>query len=137
MALLFYTLYGFAIIFFAGWWFVWLLHLLAIFNGKMKLHKKKALPPLEVPLPGVSIIKPLTGGGSKPLQQPRVILHYELSTDKSGKRDMFENNGKHGHVVLGSAHTAGKDSEIARRGFGEGGEVLSALRAEIVAACCR
>ncbi|KAL1485149.1 hypothetical protein MTO96_048403 [Rhipicephalus appendiculatus] len=33
MALLFYTLYGFAIIFFAGWWFVWLLHLLAIFNG--------------------------------------------------------------------------------------------------------
>lgn len=61
MALLFYTLYGFAIIFFAGWWFVWLLHLLAIFNGKMKLHKKKALPPLEVPLPGVSIIKPLTG----------------------------------------------------------------------------
>lgn len=61
MALLFYTLYGFAIIFFAGWWFVWLLHLLAIFNGKMKLHKKKALPPLEVPLPGVSIVKPLTG----------------------------------------------------------------------------
>lgn len=33
MALLFYTLYGFAIFFFAGWWFVWLLHLLAIFNG--------------------------------------------------------------------------------------------------------
>lgn len=62
MALLFYTLYGFAIIFFAGWWFVWLLHLMAIFNGKMKLHKKKTLsPPLEVPLPGVSIIKPLTG----------------------------------------------------------------------------
>ncbi|RWS07297.1 ceramide glucosyltransferase-like protein [Dinothrombium tinctorium] len=61
MALVIYSLYGFAIFFFAGWLFVWLMHLMAIFNGKMKLHKKtQALNP-EIPLPGVSIIKPLVG----------------------------------------------------------------------------
>ncbi|XP_015922747.1 ceramide glucosyltransferase isoform X2 [Parasteatoda tepidariorum] len=59
--LLFYTLYGFAIFIFGGWCFVWMLHLIAILNGKLKLHKKSQLPSPEVPLPGVSILKPLTG----------------------------------------------------------------------------
>ncbi|EEC00850.1 ceramide glucosyltransferase, putative [Ixodes scapularis] len=65
MALLFYTLYGFAVFFFAGWWVVWLLHLLAIFNGTMAHTQKKITQreykPSHFPLPGVSIIKPLTG----------------------------------------------------------------------------
>ncbi|GIY78796.1 ceramide glucosyltransferase-B [Caerostris extrusa] len=61
MVLLFYTLYGFAIFFFGGWCFVWLLHIIAILNGKLKLHRKPQLPSPEVPLPGVSILKPLTG----------------------------------------------------------------------------
>ncbi|GFY60049.1 ceramide glucosyltransferase [Trichonephila inaurata madagascariensis] len=61
MVLLFYTLYGFAIFFFGGWCFVWLLHIIAIINGKLKLHRKPQLPSPEVPLPGVSILKPLTG----------------------------------------------------------------------------
>ncbi|XP_015789939.1 ceramide glucosyltransferase [Tetranychus urticae] len=60
MGLLIYTLYGFAIFFFSGWIFIWLVHFLAIFNGKMKLHKKINVP-AETPLPGVSIIKPLVG----------------------------------------------------------------------------
>lgn len=61
MVLLFYTLYGFAIFFFGGWCFVWFLHVIAIFNGKLKLHRKPQMPSLETPLPGVSILKPLTG----------------------------------------------------------------------------
>jgi ceramide glucosyltransferase len=57
-----YCLYGFAIFFFCGWIFVWIMHLMAIFNGKRKLYKKHELTnPSETPLPGVSIIKPLVG----------------------------------------------------------------------------
>ncbi|RWS28953.1 ceramide glucosyltransferase-like protein [Leptotrombidium deliense] len=61
MPLLIYTLYGFAVFFFAGWLFVWLMHLMAIFNGKFKLHKKSSIVNIESALPGVSIIKPLVG----------------------------------------------------------------------------
>ncbi|XP_076347756.1 ceramide glucosyltransferase-like isoform X5 [Tachypleus tridentatus] len=61
MAFLFYTLFGFAIFFFGGWCFVWLMHLMAIFNAKLKLHKKRQHTQPEEPLPGVSIIKPLVG----------------------------------------------------------------------------
>lgn len=38
-----------------------------LFNSKYKLHKKAVLPN-EVPLPGVSIIKPLVGIDSNLLQ---------------------------------------------------------------------
>ncbi|XP_076353090.1 ceramide glucosyltransferase-like isoform X1 [Tachypleus tridentatus] len=61
MAVVFYTLFGIAIFFFGGWCFVWLMHLIAIFNAKLKLHKKIQLISPEEPLPGVSIIKPLVG----------------------------------------------------------------------------
>lgn len=37
------------------------MHLMAIVSGKIKFHKKIAEPSLEVPLPGVSILKPLLG----------------------------------------------------------------------------
>lgn len=47
----------------AGWLFVWLMHLMAIVNAKLKLHRKRpqAVADIEKPLPGVSILKPLVG----------------------------------------------------------------------------
>lgn len=61
MAVLYYTVFGLAVVIFAGWCFVWLMHLMAIFCGKLRLHKKIQMPSGEVPLPGVSILKPLVG----------------------------------------------------------------------------
>ncbi|KAL1492382.1 hypothetical protein ABEB36_010635 [Hypothenemus hampei] len=61
MAPMIYTLYGFAIFFFIFWCSMWLLHLIAIFYGKFRLHKKIQDPPLDEPCPGVSILKPLMG----------------------------------------------------------------------------
>ncbi|XP_060516382.1 ceramide glucosyltransferase [Cylas formicarius] len=61
MAPMIYTLYGFAIFFFIFWCAMWLLHLIAIFYGKYRLHKKNQMIPPEEPYPGVSIIKPLMG----------------------------------------------------------------------------
>lgn len=54
-----YTLYGFAIFFFIFWCAMWLLHLIAIFYGKYRLHNKAA--PSDLPFPGVSVLKPLMG----------------------------------------------------------------------------
>ncbi|CAG2117675.1 unnamed protein product, partial [Medioppia subpectinata] len=57
-----YCLYGLAVFFVGGWLFVWIMHLMAIFNGKRKLYKKcEVKGGTETPLPGVSIIKPLVG----------------------------------------------------------------------------
>ncbi|XP_045482619.1 ceramide glucosyltransferase-B [Harmonia axyridis] len=56
-----YTLYGFAIFFFIHWFAMWLLHILAIFYGKFKLHRKLPQPAPDEPYPGVSILKPLMG----------------------------------------------------------------------------
>ncbi|PSN47867.1 Ceramide glucosyltransferase [Blattella germanica] len=61
MAPMIYTLYGFAIFFFVFWCGKWLVHLLAIFYGKWKLHKKVSQQVCETPYPGVSILKPLMG----------------------------------------------------------------------------
>ncbi|CAG9759458.1 unnamed protein product [Ceutorhynchus assimilis] len=61
MAPMIYTLYGFAIFFFAFWCALWLLHLIAILYGKYKLHKKIPETLADEPLPGVSILKPLMG----------------------------------------------------------------------------
>ncbi|CAG2161909.1 unnamed protein product, partial [Oppiella nova] len=56
------SLYALAVFFVSGWLFVWVMHLMAIFNGKRKLHKKvEVIGVSETPLPGVSIIKPLVG----------------------------------------------------------------------------
>lgn len=58
---IYYGFFYFAILaFWSGQWFV---HLLAIVYGKYKLHNKSYnnKVPREEPLPGVSIIKPLTG----------------------------------------------------------------------------
>ncbi|KAJ8985845.1 hypothetical protein NQ317_006216 [Molorchus minor] len=61
MAPMIYTLYGFAIFFFVFWCGMWILHCIAIFYGKYRLHKKvKPLLPDE-PCPGVTILKPLMG----------------------------------------------------------------------------
>lgn len=50
---------------FAAWCFQWLIHVVAIIYGWIKLHRhvdqSPALPLQEDPLPGVSILKPLTG----------------------------------------------------------------------------
>jgi ceramide glucosyltransferase len=52
--------FGLAVLIFAGWCFQWYVHLLAILYGKWKLHRKTATLSPEC-LPGVSILKPLTG----------------------------------------------------------------------------
>ncbi|XP_022915093.1 ceramide glucosyltransferase [Onthophagus taurus] len=56
-----YTLYGFAIFFFIYWCAMWLIHLVAIFYGKYRLHQKVVQLDSETPYAGVSIIKPLMG----------------------------------------------------------------------------
>ncbi|KAF7287009.1 ceramide glucosyltransferase [Rhynchophorus ferrugineus] len=61
MALMIYSLYGFAIFFFVFWCAMWLLHLIAIFYGKYRLHKKVEDKPSDEAYPGVSILKPLMG----------------------------------------------------------------------------
>ncbi|XP_067640467.1 ceramide glucosyltransferase [Eurosta solidaginis] len=56
------SLSGFAICLLVFWCGTWCVHLLAIFYGKLKLHKKSVSScPNEIPLPGVSILKPLMG----------------------------------------------------------------------------
>ncbi|XP_030756030.1 ceramide glucosyltransferase [Sitophilus oryzae] len=61
MALMIYTLYGFAIFFFVFWSVMWLLHLIAIFYGKYRLHKKVEDKQGDDCYPGISILKPLMG----------------------------------------------------------------------------
>ncbi|XP_071453422.1 ceramide glucosyltransferase [Hetaerina americana] len=61
MAPMLYSLYGFAIFFFIFWCGKWVVHLIALFYGRVKLHKKIIQHPVEVPYPGVSILKPLMG----------------------------------------------------------------------------
>uniref|UniRef100_A0A6V7JEM1 ceramide glucosyltransferase n=1 Tax=Bracon brevicornis TaxID=1563983 RepID=A0A6V7JEM1_9HYME len=58
-----YTLYGFAIFFMVFWVCLWIVHILALIAARWKLHRKAPQVPnsYEVPLPGVSIIKPLMG----------------------------------------------------------------------------
>ncbi|XP_013397039.1 ceramide glucosyltransferase-B isoform X2 [Lingula anatina] len=55
-----YTIAGLAIFFFGVWCFLWSFHIVAIIYGKYKLYRKI---PAVLPdsLPGVSILKPLTG----------------------------------------------------------------------------
>lgn len=66
-------LYGLSVFIVSGWIFVWCLHVTAILNAKLNLHKKPTVPPSAPPttgstviavdtdLPGVSVIKPLVG----------------------------------------------------------------------------
>lgn len=61
MSPMIYTLYGFAIFFFIFWCGKWIVHVLAITYGRLKLHRKVSVEPKEVPLPSVSILKPLMG----------------------------------------------------------------------------
>lgn len=62
MAPMIYTLYGFAIFFFAFWCAILLLHLVAICYGKYRLHHKvQTIVSDEPAYPGVSILKPLMG----------------------------------------------------------------------------
>ncbi|KAH9517963.1 hypothetical protein DERF_008574 [Dermatophagoides farinae] len=55
-AVCYYILTGIAIIIICGWIFVWFMHFLALFHGKIDTDSIK-----EMSLPGVSIIKPLVG----------------------------------------------------------------------------
>ncbi|KAJ8955321.1 hypothetical protein NQ318_003414 [Aromia moschata] len=61
MAPMIYTLYGFAIFFFVFWCSMWILHCIAIFYGKYRLHKKVKPFSADEPYPGVTILKPLMG----------------------------------------------------------------------------
>lgn len=60
MSLIIYS-NGFAVIVLIYWCGQWLMHILGISHGKWKLHRKIKKWPLELPLPGVSILKPLLG----------------------------------------------------------------------------
>ncbi|CAH0383655.1 unnamed protein product [Bemisia tabaci] len=55
------TLFGFAVFFIIFWCGQWILHLTAIIYGKCKFHKKVNVLASDVPYPGVTILKPLTG----------------------------------------------------------------------------
>lgn len=62
MSSMIYTLYGFAIFFIVFWLGMWCVHILALITARCKLHRKSTVPTsYEVPLQGVSIIKPLMG----------------------------------------------------------------------------
>ncbi|KAB0800941.1 hypothetical protein PPYR_05295 [Photinus pyralis] len=61
MAPMIYTLYGFAIFFFVFWCALWIVHLIAIFYGKYRLHSKFTSQPSDTCYFGVSILKPLMG----------------------------------------------------------------------------
>lgn len=56
------VLFGCAIFFIIYWFVMWFMHIIAVMVGRLKLHKKvNQMPIYEVPLPGVSILKPLMG----------------------------------------------------------------------------
>lgn len=55
------VIYAVTIFFVGGWLFVWTMHLMAILNAKLKLHRKVSELSPETPFPGVSILKPLVG----------------------------------------------------------------------------
>jgi ceramide glucosyltransferase len=56
-----YPSYVFALFFIIFWFAMWLLHLIAIFYGKYRLHNKVGNLPPDEPCRGVSILKPLMG----------------------------------------------------------------------------
>jgi len=58
---LLYTLHGFAVFLLVLWSAIWILHIIALFWSHWKLHRKLPILDPEVPLPGVSVIKPLVG----------------------------------------------------------------------------
>ena len=63
MSSMLYTLYGFAIFFMIFWVGMWIVHVLALVASRLKLHRKTSpiAGSYEIPLPGVSVIKPLMG----------------------------------------------------------------------------
>ncbi|XP_068917682.1 ceramide glucosyltransferase-B [Tenebrio molitor] len=61
MAPMIYPSYVFALFFIIFWFAMWLLHLIAIFYGKYRLHNKVGNLPPDEPCRGVSILKPLMG----------------------------------------------------------------------------
>ncbi|XP_014665296.1 PREDICTED: ceramide glucosyltransferase-like [Priapulus caudatus] len=56
-----YVVYVIAALFFAGWIFMWSVHVVAIVYGKWRLYRRAPPLVLESGLPGVSIMKPLVG----------------------------------------------------------------------------
>jgi len=64
-----YWTFGLAVIIAVFWSVQWVVHLLALCHGRFRLHRKVSkLPPLEDGLPGVSILKPLSGDDPNLLQ---------------------------------------------------------------------
>lgn len=55
------VVHGLAVSLFCAWCFQWFIHVLAICYGKYRFHRKLVLDPGDDTLPGVSILKPLTG----------------------------------------------------------------------------
>jgi ceramide glucosyltransferase len=58
-----YTILGLAVIFLIAWFFLWFIHLAAIIHASRRLYRSRKLRKdnAETPLPGVSILKPITG----------------------------------------------------------------------------
>lgn len=58
-----YTILGLAVIFFVAWFVLWFIHMAALIHASRRLYRWKKLinNDAETPLPGVSILKPITG----------------------------------------------------------------------------
>jgi len=106
-----------AILFFIGWLFVWVLHIVAILNGKYKLHKRAIMPSNDVPLPGVSIIKPLVGMDTNLLtnlesfftmKYPSYELLFCISDDKDASLACVEKLIKKYPHIDAAIYTGGK-----------------------------
>lgn len=78
---MFYVLYALAVIFVIFWCALWILHLVAIFRAKMKLHRKVD-PYNGIPYDGVSILKPLKGLDTN--------LYYNLETFFTMQYPLYE-----------------------------------------------
>jgi ceramide glucosyltransferase len=67
-----YTIIGLAVVFFITWWFLWFLHLVAIIHASRRLYRVRTTEGSpETPLPGVSILKPITGA------DPNLFINLE------------------------------------------------------------
>lgn len=76
-----YVFYALAVIFIIFWCALWILHMIAIFRAKFKLHRK--VDPYDgIPYEGVSILKPLKGLDSN--------LYYNLETFFTMQYPLYE-----------------------------------------------
>jgi len=78
-----YTIVGLAVLFFLFWLGLWLIHFAAIFHASRKFYRtKKFLSDPEVPLPAISILKPITGVDPHLYSNLETFFQMVYPTDK-------------------------------------------------------